>query len=96
MPEAADIEQTITAYIHGEILGNNQTVLDPDENIFTAGHVDSVGIMRLIGHLESALGIKIPPADLIPQNFRTIRVMAAYLASRSGSVASAAPGAPPL
>ena len=53
--------------------------------------------MRLIAHLESALGIKIPPADLIPQNFRTIRVMAAYLASRSGVCRqSAAPGAPPL
>ena len=96
MPDAAQIEQIITAFIHGELLGSDGAVVDPDENLFTSGHVDSGSIMRLIGHLESSLGISIPPADLIPQNFRTIRVMAAYLASRAGSAAPAGPAAPRL
>ena len=94
MADAAHIERIITAFIEGEILGNNGTVLDPDENIFTGGLVDSVGIMRLIAHLESTLGITVPPADLIPQNFRTVRLMTAYVASRAASAPSPRTDAP--
>ncbi|MEO8257703.1 MAG: acyl carrier protein [Acidobacteriota bacterium] len=82
MPDATRIEQIITTFIAEEIAGR-AAVIDPDENIFTSGHVDSVGIMRLIAHLEAALDVTIPPTELVPQNFRTVRVMAAYLASRT-------------
>ncbi|MEP7309047.1 MAG: acyl carrier protein [Acidobacteriota bacterium] len=82
MRDATRIEDLITTFIVEEIAGRG-AVIDPDENIFTSGHVDSVGIMRLIAHLESALDVTIPPTELVPQNFRTVRVMAAYLASRA-------------
>ena len=58
--------------------------MDPEDNLFTGGYVDSVGIMRLIAHLESTFAMKIPPPDLIPENFRTVRVMAAYLRGTDG------------
>lgn len=59
--------------------------IDLDDNIFTAGLVDSIGIVRLIAHLEDTLGIRIPPKDLVPSNFRTIRTMAEYLERQTGS-----------
>jgi acyl carrier protein len=92
MSDAARIERIITAFILEQILGTGERALDLDENIFTAGLVDSVGIMRLISHLETALNLTIPPTDLVPRNFRTIRVMAHYLASRT---ASSGPDDPP-
>lgn len=79
VPTATDIADLITGFIRGELLGGRDTVIDPDENLFTSGLVDSVGIMRLIAHLESSLDRKIPPTDLVPDHFRTINVMAAYL-----------------
>ena len=81
MADAAPIERLIAAFIAEELMGNGEAIVDPDDNLFTGGYVDSVGIMRLIAHLEGAFAMKIPPPDLIPQNFRTVRVMAAYLAA---------------
>lgn len=80
MADAKDIERLITAFIVDELMDRRDSAVDPEDNLFTAGYVDSVGIMRLIAHLEATFGTKIPPTDLIPQNFRTVRVMAAYLA----------------
>ena len=54
--------------------------VDLDENLFASGLVDSVGFMRLIAHLSDALGVAVPAEDLVPENFRTVRVMARYVA----------------
>jgi acyl carrier protein len=78
MPRGSVIEQRIARFID-EQLTPDDTPVDGDENLLTGGRLDSVGIMRLIAHLESTLRVAIPPSDLIPQNFRTVRIMAAYL-----------------
>ena len=57
----------------------------PDENLFTSGLIDSVGAMRLVSHMESSLGVKIPPGDLVPENFHTVEVMAKFLKGLDGS-----------
>ena len=80
MADAASIERLITDFITAELMGSPGAPVDPDDNLFTGGYVDSVGIMRLIAHLETTFAIRIPPTDLVPQNFRTVRVMARYLA----------------
>jgi acyl carrier protein len=85
MADAAAIERLITEFIREELMGSRDAAVDPEDNLFTAGYVDSVGIMRLIAHLEATLKMKVPPTDLIPQNFRTVRVMAAYLARNGAS-----------
>ena len=55
------------------------SIPDREENLFISGAVDSMGIMRLIAHLENRLGVKILPGDLIPDNFKSIAAMAKYL-----------------
>lgn len=73
------IEALILSFIRDELSEVDADPIDPDENLFTSGLVDSVGVVRLIAHLKAQLGVKVPPPDLIPDNFRTVRVMAAYL-----------------
>jgi acyl carrier protein len=79
MANAEDFESLITDFLATELLGASGPKIDPDENLFVSGHVDSLGIMRLIAHLETELALEIPPADLVPDNFRSVRVMAEYL-----------------
>ena len=75
----SEIERIIIESIPKQILGDPGAAIDLDENLFVSGRIDSVGIMRLIAHLEETLEIQIPPSDLVPDNFRTVRVMASYL-----------------
>ena len=79
MKNATDIEANIMQYICQELLGGDAADLDPEDNLITSGLVDSVGAMRLIAHIETSLNITIPPTELVPQNFRTVRVMSTYL-----------------
>ncbi len=76
-----EIEAIILDFIGG-LAGDEASYLEPEDNLLTSGLVDSVGIMRLITHLKERLDITVPPTDLVPANFRTIRIMAAYMQSR--------------
>ena len=75
---ACQLEATIAGLIaeRGSI---DPSMVDRDENIMTSGLIDSVGMMRLIADLEEMLEVTVPPPDLVPENFRTVRVMANYL-----------------
>ena len=79
MASTDDLERIIFDFIRDQVLATPELELGPDENLFTSGHVDSLGIMRLIAHLETTLDLEIPLRDRVPDNFRTVRVMAAYL-----------------
>jgi acyl carrier protein len=79
------IEGIICDFICNEIGADGAETLDADENLLTSGLVDSVAIVRLIGHVERELGVSVPAPDLVPANFRTIRVMAAYLHDLRGA-----------
>ena len=76
----SDIESRIVASI-AEQAGVDPASVEVEENLLTSGLVDSVGMMRLIADLEEQLAVSVPPPDLVPENFRSIRVMASYLAT---------------
>ena len=55
----------LTEYITSELLGD-QTGLElaADEDLLGSELVDSLGVMRLVGFMESAFGIAVPPQDV--------------------------------
>ena len=87
MPDAAvtpeAIASLIIAFVREELVGEDEVDIAPDDSFLTSGWVDSVGIVRLIGHLKERLEIEVPPGDLVPENFRTIRTMATYMHGRT-------------
>jgi|SRR5688500_4103746 acyl carrier protein len=93
MQDRVALQTMVATFIAGELLGGGDITLDPDENVFTSGYVDSVGIMRLIAYVESVLNLRIPSTDLIPDNFRTIATIAGYLAARTDGNGAPLPGA---
>ena len=77
MPDISQIESEIQTHFQGEGIE-----LERDEDLFSSGQVDSMALMQAVAHLEGAYGLKIPPGDLVPENFRTIEVMADYVNQR--------------
>ena len=74
------IENTVKTFIEEELLrGREEGGIEADENLFTGGMIDSMGIMRLVAFLEKTYETKIPPADLTPANFMTVEKIAGYL-----------------
>ena len=50
-----------------------------DESLLDQGIVDSAVMIDLISHLESTCGIQVPDEDMTPENFETLRSIAAYV-----------------
>lgn len=75
----ATTPEDITTFLLGLFRTTLQVEVSTDENLFANGIVDSVGIMRIVAGIEDHYQTKIPPADLLPANFRTPQRLAQYL-----------------
>jgi methoxymalonate biosynthesis acyl carrier protein len=61
--------------------------LQPDEDIFSLGFVNSLLAMQLVAFVEKEFGISVADADLDLDNFRSIRSIADLVARKRGASA---------
>ncbi|MEM7337492.1 MAG: phosphopantetheine-binding protein [Actinomycetota bacterium] len=82
-------QQEILDYITAELLLDpDDGELAPDDELLMSERIDSLGLMRLIAHLDEAYGVKVPYDEILIENFRSVKTIDAYLASKEpGSVA---------
>lgn len=59
--------------------------LGPDEDLFTSGALDSLGIANLVAFLEEKTGISISLTDLTIENFGTLNAISAFVMNKKGS-----------
>lgn len=55
---------------------------DEEVSLFEAGVLDSFGLLEAIARLETAFGVKVPDADLVPRRFETLGKIERYFESR--------------
>ena len=60
----------------------DDAALADGDSLIRSGVVDSTGVLELITHLEESLGIRVPPEEMVPQNFDSIDAICAYLARK--------------
>lgn len=73
----------LLSYIVEELLLDDEDeLLGVDDELLVSERIDSLGLMRLIAHIGEELGITVPYEDILIENFRTVRTIDAYLASR--------------
>jgi acyl carrier protein len=56
--------------------------LDDDASFLEQGIVDSTGILELVLFCEETYGISVDNADLLPENFDSVRSLSTYVARR--------------
>ena len=72
----------IGTFIKNEILRKPDIEIGPDQDLLLSDTLDSLDVVRLVSHLESETGLKIPAGDVTLENFATLRQIEAYLARR--------------
>lgn len=76
--------QTLIRYISEELFAHlEDNSLTEDDDLLMSGRVDSLGVMRLVAFIEEECGVMIPPEDVTLENFRSVRLIAAYLEKRA-------------
>jgi acyl carrier protein len=59
--------------------------LQPDEDIFALGFVNSLLAMQLVAFVEKEFGVRVEDEDLDLDNFRSIGAIARLVAKKSGA-----------
>ena len=76
-----EIETELADYICRDIAYDRIDTLGPDEPLLN-GALDSTDVLRLVVFVEDRYGITIADDELIPENFATVRALAALLSSK--------------
>jgi acyl carrier protein len=72
--------ELLTIFISDELLkGRTSSRLMPEDDLLLSGLLDSLGVLRLIGHIEATLGVQIPAQDVTIEHFGSIQAIASYL-----------------
>jgi acyl carrier protein len=75
-----DRETILLDYIRNELLHGRGDNLTPEDNLLSAGIIDSIGILQLVAFIEEHFNIKVPDEDVVYENFYSAKVLSNYLA----------------
>ena len=81
------VHQKIKAFL-GRFFRNQD--LQPDDDIFALGFVNSLLAMQLVAFVEKEFGIRVEDEDLDLDNFRSIDAISSLVARKQGTSAGAA------
>jgi acyl carrier protein len=71
------VKAAIKDYVISELLSGKD--ISENDDLLLSGLVDSLGVMRLVTHLEQQYSIKIPPEDVTIEHFMNIEAISLYL-----------------
>jgi acyl carrier protein len=54
------------------------------DDLLASGVVDSMGVIEVVSFLEETFEITVDDFDIVPSNFRSVRAMTEYVASKKG------------
>jgi acyl carrier protein len=78
MPEDTVSEQLRSFIVKTFPVARNRDV-GAGEALLESGIVDSLGVLNLVGFIESEYKIEVADDDLLPENFQTIERLAAFV-----------------
>ncbi len=74
------IIDSIREFFETDLLKRSQVDhVSNNDNVISAGIVDSLGIVMIISYLENAFSVEIDDSDLVMENFETIESIATFV-----------------
>jgi acyl carrier protein len=78
--ELTPVQQELREFIVNELAsGQGAGEITADEDLIKRGIVDSLGVQQLVDFCQSRYRIRVADADLVPENFQTLRQLAEYV-----------------
>jgi len=74
-----DRKTALVEFVKNEVMRNKNAKLSDDEDLLSAGILDSLAILQLVAYIEDQFGIKVPDEDVVFENFQSINALTVYL-----------------
>ena len=75
-----EVARAVTAFINTTIMARSHPV-QPDDDLELAG-LDSMALLKVLLFIEAQFGFWMPDEDLVEENIKTPRAIAAYICRR--------------
>lgn len=72
-------KEVLMNYVKEDIARGSNPSLKEDDDLFNAGILDSLGILRMVAFIEEQFGIRVPDEDVVYENFNSIETLSDYL-----------------
>jgi len=79
------IGEEIIAILKKDIIQDEEITIGLEEDLLTTGLLNSMALIRLVAAIENNYNIKIPPTDLVIENFINIQAMESYISKNLSS-----------
>ena len=79
-------QEELLNFIHAKFvmpLREENLKLTPEFDLLISGLVDSHGVLRIASFMEKTFQFKIPPRDIVIENFRSVDAMTQYIEKRA-------------
>ena len=87
------MESVVNDYISREIVQDPALLpLSNETSLLEGGILDSLSLLRLVVFIEEQFDITVGEADLLPENFDSVKAISAYLRAREPGRQGAAHG----
>lgn len=74
-----DTQTILLDYIKEELLKGRKMDLKPEDDLLSAGILDSLGILQMVAFIEDRFGYQVPDEDVVFENFFSVEALANYL-----------------
>jgi acyl carrier protein len=75
-----EVARVVTAFINTAIMSRSRPI-GPDDDLELSG-LDSMALLKVLLFIEAEYGFWMPDEDLVEENIKTARAMAAYICRR--------------
>jgi len=80
----ADILPQLRQFVADNFLYmRRDATIGDDDSLLARGVIDSLGVMELVGFVETTFGVAVDPADITEEHFGSLSAIARYVASRT-------------
>ena len=69
----------ILEYIKKELAVGSKRNIQMDDDLLSAGIIDSLGVLQLVAFIEDQFNIQMPDEDVVLENFQSVNSLANYL-----------------
>jgi len=66
-------------YIKKELAIGSKRNIQMDDDLLSAGIIDSLGVLQLVAFIEDQFKIQMPDEDVVLENFQSVNALASYL-----------------
>ena len=75
-------KERISAFIKEKFPAARRRPIRDDDDLLEEGILDSVGVLDVVGFIEREFAVAAADEDLVPDNFRSLASLAAFIESR--------------